>query len=181
MRALAQLHRYLLIPCRLLLQGCPTPIRALAGGSGLLPSVPAARDITRTILMLVGLTIALPAYADAVKHEVCTPNQARQAEAEANQLNDWDSMHRSFKRFAQCDEGTIAEEYSDSVSHLLARNWGQLDALLRLIASDRRFEQFVVRHIDESMTEDDANLIINNARLHCPQGAKQFCKLIVDY
>jgi hypothetical protein len=49
------------------------------------------------------------------------------------------------------------------------------------MASDRGFEQFVVRHIDESMTEDDANRIINNARLYCPQGAKQFCKLIADY
>jgi hypothetical protein len=49
------------------------------------------------------------------------------------------------------------------------------------MASDREFEQFVIRHIDESMTEDEANLIVNNARLHCPQGAKQFCNVIADY
>lgn len=132
-------------------------------------------------MLLLGSTVALPAYADVVKHKVCTPNQARQAEAEANQLTDWESVHRSFKLYAQCDEGAIGEGYSDSVSHLLAHNWNHLDTLLRLMASDREFEQFVIRHIDESMTEDEANLIVNNARLHCPQGAKQFCNVIADY
>ncbi len=134
----------------------------------------------RTAMFLV-LAPALVAHADTSRQHVCTNTQARQAEAEAGQLKDWNSVYRSFKRFAHCDEGTIAEQYSDSVSHLLANDWKHLDALLRLTLSDSNFEQFVIRHIDESMTEDEANLIINNARLHCPTGAKRLCKSIVDY
>lgn len=160
---------------------CPAPFRVMAAGARLLPSAVTFRNSASSILLLIGSTIALPAFADELRHQVCTPDQARQAEAEANQLNDWDSVHRSFKLYAQCDVGTIGEEYSDSVSHLLAHNWNHLDALLRLMASDREFERFVIRHIDESMTEDEANLIIKNARLHCPQGAKPFCNLIADY
>ena len=89
-------------------------------------------------------------------------------------------MYRSFKRFAHCDEGGIAEAYSDSVGRLLARDWKHLDAFVRL-TSDPDFEEFVIRHIDETMSEDEAALVINNARLHCPPGAKRLCRSIADY
>jgi hypothetical protein len=128
----------------------------------------------------LALIMGLAGLAEAATEKVCTQAEVKEAQKEADQLKDWDSVYRSFKRFAHCDEGGIAEEYSDSVSRLLARDWKHLDALLRL-TSDQGFEQFVIRHIDETMAEDEAALVINNARLHCPPGAKRLCKSIADY
>lgn len=146
-----------------------------------MPSVWTVRHLASTFLLFLVSMIVLPANAESTKHQACTSDQARQAQEEAGQLSDWESIHRSFKRFSQCDEGAIAEGYSNSVSQLLAHKWKHLDEMLRLAASDHEFEQFVIRHIDESMTEDEANSIVENARLRCPREAKQFCKSIVDY
>lgn len=155
-------------------------LRALIVAGKLMRSAQTKRHIAM-LLLLLGLVAILPAHAELAKRQTCTSAQARQAQEEAGQLSDWESIHRSFKRFAQCDEGAISEGYSNSVSQLLAHRWNHLDAMIRLTASDHEFEQFVIRHIDESMTEDEANSIVENARLRCPREAKQFCKSIVDY
>jgi hypothetical protein len=126
------------------------------------------------------LIVGLAGLANAETQKVCTDADVKDAQKEADQLRDWDSVYRSFKRYGQCYEGGIAEQYSDSVSRLLARDWKHLDALLRL-TSDQGFEQFVIRHIDETMAEDEAALVIANARLHCPSGAKRLCDAITDY
>jgi hypothetical protein len=118
--------------------------------------------------------------AAAQTQKVCTEAEIKEAQKEADQLKDWDGVYRSFKRYGHCDEGGIAEQYSDSVSRLLARDWKHLDALLRL-TSDQAFEDFVIRHIDETMAEDEADLVVANARLHCPPGAQWLCKAIADY
>ena len=90
-------------------------------------------------------------------------------------------MYRSYKRFRNCDEGAIAEEYSYAIGHLLAHNWDRLDDLVRLAASDREFAGFVVLHIDENIPEDDAQLIVRNSRQRCPTGARWLCRSIADY
>jgi len=126
------------------------------------------------------LMVAFHGFAEAATQKPCTNAELREAQKEADQLKDWDSVYRSFKRFAHCDEGGIAEAYSDSVGRLLARDWKHLDAFVRL-TSDQDFEQFVIRHVDETMSEDEAALVINNARLHCPPGAKRLCRSIADY
>jgi hypothetical protein len=128
------------------------------------------------LVLVIGVTG--PAYA--ATQRVCTEAEVREARKEADQLRDWESVYRSFKRFAHCDEGGIAEEYSDSVSRLLARDWKHLDRFVRL-TSDHGFEQFVIRHVDETMSEDEAALVVNNARMHCPPGAKRLCEAITDY
>lgn len=110
----------------------------------------------------------------------CTAGEAKQARTEAEQLKDWKSIYHSYKQFSQCDNGDIAEEYSDSVTHQLADNWKNLDTLLEITASDKEFEDFVMRHIDETMSEEEASRVINNARQHCPPKAAWLCKSITD-
>jgi hypothetical protein len=139
----------------------------------------AAVVLSKTALGLM-LIAGLAGSAEATPQKLCTQAEAKEAQKDADQLSDWDSVYRSFKRYAHCDDGAIAEAYSDSVGRLLARDWKHLDALVRL-TSDPDFEEFVIRHIDETMSEDEAALVINNARLHCPPAAKRLCKSIADY
>ena len=133
-----------------------------------------------TAIFWIVVMMGLAARAHAAP-KVCTDVEAGQAQREADQLRDWNSVYRSFKRFAHCDQGLVGEEYSDSVSRLLVHDWKHLDELLRFTTSDRDFEQFVIRHIDETMSEDEAALIINNARLHCRPEARRLCRSIADY
>lgn len=111
---------------------------------------------------------------------ICTEAQAKQAKKEAGNLKNWFSVYRSFKRFAHCDENDmeISEQYSVSISRLLAYDWKNVGAFLRLASSDKKFEQFVIEHINESIGNEEAYLIIDNARLRCPRGGEKLCDAI---
>lgn len=130
---------------------------------------------------LLALVICMPNSASAATHASCTASEAKAASSEVEHLEDWDGMYRSFKRFRHCDEGGVAEDYSYAIGHLLAHDWSRLDDLLRIAASDREFEQFVILHIDENIPEWDAQLIVRNSRTRCPSGAQWLCKSIADY
>jgi hypothetical protein len=126
------------------------------------------------------LTILLPHLANgqAPKHP-CTQQEATQAETEASSLANWDEVHTSFKRFAQCDDGAIAEGYSDSVARLLSKNWDTVNHLNLLITPDKLFGEFVLRHIDESISPSDGQEIFKNAKFRCPSRSKKLCDEIV--
>ena len=89
----------------------------------------------------------------------CTRAQAKQAEAEADQLKGWNAVYRSFLRYSHCDDGAIAEGYSDSVAKLLANHCGGFQELRRLTLKSPEFSNFMLRHVDELMSPDEAKLI----------------------
>jgi len=110
----------------------------------------------------------------------CTRAQANKAEAEADQLKGWNAVYLSFLRYAPCDDGAIAEGYSDSVAKLLANHWAEFQDLRRLTLESPEFSNFVLSHIDELMSPDEAKLIEQNACLHCPAHGKALCRSILE-
>jgi hypothetical protein len=102
-----------------------------------------------------------------------------QAEESTDHLNNWTDVHRSFKRFSQCDDGSIAEGYSDAIGRLLADNWDQFPDLIKLAARDDGFQRFVLQHVDETIPADTLKKIIQNAKGHCPADASGLCKMII--
>ncbi len=102
------------------------------------------------------------------------------AEEQADALKSWDEVYRSFKAFAQYDDGAIAEGYSDSISRLLSDDWNSVSQLNQWIAENKNFEKFVFKHIDELMTPDQAKKIRDNAETLCPKDAGRLCKAICD-
>ena len=77
-----------------------------------------------------------------------------------------------FQAFGHCDDGAIGEGYSDTVGRLLAADWQHFDVLYRLIAANGSFKKFVLRHIDETLPDDELKSIVTNATLRCPAGKK---------
>jgi hypothetical protein len=187
MHVTAEVAEKLPVRIRVCLQACRKSLKICSASAAaastsrvkLSFSATSAVVLSKTALGLM-LIAGLIGSAEATTQKVCTETEIKEAQKEADQLSDWDSVYRSFKRFANCDEGGIAEAYSDSVGRLLARDWKHVDVLVRL-TSDPAFEDFVIRHIDETMSEDEAALVINNARLHCPHGARRLCRSIADY
>ena len=129
------------------------------------------------VLLSLTMAIALPGESA----NTCASSESRRARREAGHLQDWQSVYRSFKRFESCDRGNVAEEYSYAISRLLAHHWEQVDVLLGLAAEDLEFKQFVLRHIDENIPEEEAQLIVNNSRQRCPAEGEWLCRAIVDY
>ena len=112
------------------------------------------------------------------KAKPCTRQDAIRADKEASSLRSWTELYKSYKKFAQCDDGGIGEGYSDSIAHLLSDHWNSANQLNRLVSHDKDFEGFVLRHVDELMSPAQAEKIRDNAEARCPSGAKRLCEKI---
>lgn len=110
----------------------------------------------------------------------CSRERAQAAEADAGQLKNWAAVYASFKRYANCDDGAIAEGYSDSVAKSLANHWSDFQDLNRLVARSYMFKKFVLRHVDEMMSQEEGRQIQQNARLHCPKNGRSLCTSILQ-
>jgi len=132
------------------------------------------RSITYAFLLLLGSAVA------AEPRGTCSREEAIEAEQEAASLASWSALHDSFRRFRACDDGAIAEGYSDSVTTLLDTNWSSLQALANLSSSDPSFLDFVLKHIDLSVPTDRLKRISRQARSECPPGLAELCAKIAS-
>ncbi|WP_221625103.1 hypothetical protein, partial [Burkholderia contaminans] len=82
---------------------------------------------------------------------VCTSDQTLRAEAVSDAATLWMQLHRQFRKFANCDDGAVAEGFSESNSLLLADHWGTIQQLEPVIASAPAFRTFIVRHVDATV------------------------------
>ena len=122
-------------------------------------------------IALVGV-IALPAIAWA---KVCSAKEAEMAAATVDDLGSWDKVWRAAKKYGHCDDGSIAEGYSEAVARLLIDRWSTLPALARIAKDDPAFKLFVVRHIDTTLDTDDLEKIRNLSSTACPAGNGILC------
>jgi hypothetical protein len=133
----------------------------------------------RLIAVLI-LMFGINAFASDAPKKPCTKTEAMEADKEVDSLSDWDHVYRAYRKFSHCDDGGIAEGYSDAVGKLLANDWGQLNRLLALTKTSKGFQRFVIKHIDETLPSDTLQKISNNARSSCPEGAQRLCDLIAS-
>ena len=116
----------------------------------------------------------------AVAHElVCSTSDAFAAEEESGYLSDWEAVFRSYQRFRACHDGAISEGYSDSISQILADDWETFDDLAALAKRSRGFEDFVVRHLDETVGYWTAHQIRTNLE-RCPRSATRLCTRLAN-
>jgi hypothetical protein len=134
----------------------------------------------RTAVICGWLVLAIGGALIGEDKKPCTQQDAINAEKRADSLKNWSAVYGAFEQFGQCgDQGAIGEGYSDSIARLLSSQGSTAEQLSQLTSHDRDFEQFVLRHVDELMTPDQAAAIRKNAESHCPSDAKRLCKSIV--
>jgi hypothetical protein len=127
------------------------------------------------VLCMVGNYSALSASSGQLPG--CSKNLEFQA-LNRSPAKDWNELYRAFKQFSACDDGAIAEGFSDEIAQLLVKQWNRLNVLSRLVTADKNFEKFVIRHIDETLSLEESAAILNNAKSHCPSGEARVCNLI---
>jgi hypothetical protein len=95
-----------------------------------------------------------------------------------SQPKDWNGLYRLFKRFGRCDDGEIASGTSHYVAQLFLNQWMRLDVLDHLIVSDRPFGEFVLHHVDATVSENELRIILDHSKSHCPSGEADLCHLV---
>jgi len=131
----------------------------------------------RHLLLILGFLIFSANSAYAADDSQCTTDKAMKAEALPN-IKQWDDFYTAYQSYGVCDDGSIAEGFSDSAAKMLANHWDQIGIFIALSAKDQGFRDFIVGHIDETDDLNDISRIIWNARNMCPAGAKGLCKAL---
>ena len=131
------------------------------------------------LLIFLTLFFSCP-FADAASKNKCTRDEAAQAESRGSELKSWREVYKSYKQFAHCDDGAIAEGFSASISNLLARDWAHFNELVKLVESDKGFEKFFIKHVDELKLIEDGKKIMENVGSRCPPKNAHLCKQILD-
>ena len=122
---------------------------------------------------------ALAVGSTLAEDRPCSRKEAIKAEAATDHLNTWNSVYRFYKQFLSCDDGGISERVSDKVAKLLANRWESFRSLAKLVSTDKGFEDFVVRHVDETIDwSHDVPKIHENAQLHCPSESTRLCEIL---
>lgn len=128
--------------------------------------------------MRVLFFLLLVLSACQVDAKECTGVEAQEAEAGVDTLKDWSAIYTAFKRYGHCDDGGIAEGWSEAVVHLLASNWGSLKQAAVYTTNDKGFRRFFLKHIDASADTDEIKSIGKLAGSQCPPNLKLLCKEI---
>jgi hypothetical protein len=126
-------------------------------------------------VLAVSLAVTLCAAKGSAQKAGCSRADAEQAETAVDTLKSWDALYKSYGRYRDCDDGAIAEGYSDSVAKILAKHWSTLPRLSALSRGDAGFRKFVLGHIDASADEGDLERAAVNARKKCPAALGWLC------
>ncbi|MBM7131072.1 hypothetical protein ISS99_16225 [Dyella mobilis] len=105
----------------------------------------------------------------------CSASQAETADSAVDTLDSWQAVAAYRAKFAQCDDGSIAEGSSEAVARLLVDHWDTLPELSRLMAKTPSLRPFVLRHINTTLDTRDLDKIRQDAS-QCPNGLDSLCK-----
>ena len=124
------------------------------------------------------------ALAAALSPRTCTLEQGEMAlkdvVAASPQTKSWDVLYQQFVRYRKCDDGAVAEAFSESVIRLLTDRWPEVLALTSLSKADPAFRIFVLQHIDASLDNADLTKAAQSARRSCVPGAMALCRQIAS-
>lgn len=142
------------------------------------PSVDAATF--QTTRRYFGLWLVAIFYSSAALAgpDVCTSDQARKAEVVSDAATSWKQLYRQFRTFSNCDDGAVAEGFSESNTLLLADHWGTIQQLEPMIVSDPAFRAFIVRHVDATVPAERLRRIAAKCGHTMPGTLKNFCREI---
>jgi hypothetical protein len=122
------------------------------------------------------LLCASVSCANAEKY--CGNQQSHLAEAALDNIHNWDDFYQAYRKYRNCDDGSVAEGLSDKAVKLLIGAWPSVHRLA-VLSRDATFQEFVLYHVNGLMSPADAATIADNARGHCPSSARVLCMELI--
>ena len=80
----------------------------------------------RYIVLIITCFLGLSQTACAVQ-VFCSKVDAIKAEETIDNLDDWEKVFKAFNLYHHCDDGSIGEGFSSSISILLVNSWGRFN------------------------------------------------------
>ena len=134
--------------------------------------------LIRLLVVTVSLTLTLvsPAYA-----RDCTLTDEQWIGHEYPRLKSWSSIYASYRAYTpECDDGWMAEGYTQVVVKMLSARWATVHELARLARRDPAFRRFVLNHVDASADPDDLRKVLTNATRQCPRDLGGLCASVAN-
>jgi len=122
-----------------------------------------------------GLAIVAATAGISAGAKECTAREEYAALAVVEYLDSWKNVNLAYRHFQQCDDGAIAEGYSEAVARLLVDHWSRLPELGKLTANDSGFESFVLKRINATLDAKDLDKLHDLAKEKCPKGHRILC------
>jgi len=126
-------------------------------------------------MRFLAMALVLLACATSVSAKECSRLEAQEAEVIAPRLSDWNQIYDAFGRFRHCDDGAIAEGFTESVVRLLVSHWESLPKAAALAQRDASFRGFLLAHIDASADTNDLSRLAELAERRCPAEHRALC------
>jgi hypothetical protein len=101
--------------------------------------------------ILLACILSLSVSCSVAEAGPCSTQEEEQAEYVAATATSWQELHQQFLRYGHCGDGAIAEGFSEAVTVLLAERWHTLEELYAMRRADPKFQDFVLRHINETV------------------------------
>ena len=130
----------------------------------------------RSYCLALSLVLVAAGFAQTTATSTCTVEDSKRAFDAVDKLGNWESVRRFYKTYVACDDGGIAEGVSDAITKLLSDKWADFWRLTPM--PDRRFQEFVLKHIDATVPVETLQSISQNARRRCPKEGVALCKKI---
>jgi hypothetical protein len=108
--------------------------------------------------------------------QTCRRADADRAVRAADQLTTWDAVSVARRHYAHCDDGSIAEGFSEAIARLLTDRWSALPELAQAMQKDPPLQAFVVRHLNSTLDTGDLESIARQAAQACPRGQAPLCR-----
>ena len=93
----------------------------------------------------------------------------------AAKLSQWKDVFETYRRYSHCDDGAIAEGFTDSIARLLASKWESLPEMAAIADKNPDFKAFVLRHVDASADPRDLQRIAEFAKSKCLPQYRALC------
>jgi len=133
--------------------------------------------ILRTVSLML-LTAVL--FSPEAWGRDCTREAAIAAESVPYYIESWHKMREAFDHFGYCEDGSIAEAFSDAIVRLFASHWERLPEFASESRNAPAFKAFVLRHIDATAAAKDLNHVQFLATRKCPIGSSALCGQIEE-
>ena len=124
------------------------------------------------IALIVFLLLSFPGIVQAKE---CSPDDALAAEKAVDSLSSWPTVLLAYQRYGHCDQGPIAESFTDKIVHLLATRWDDYHKFKASMGYEPGFGDFIARHVNSSADADDLKRVVFLAESACPPNVKLGC------
>ena len=117
---------------------------------------------------LTALTIAAgfgASSSQATLQNTCSIDLEMRADASLAQASaSWRALLKHQRTFVLCDDGYLAEGYSNAVVALFAHQWDQFADFVVLSERHPAFGRWAIRHVDATATDDELTRVMRNAK-----------------